>query len=74
MEHPNFVASEWTKIKGRGRLAIVVLDRDTADFSHLVNQEVEIDGKSYRCIGVERFAHMPPWRQGESVGLLVQAK
>lgn len=68
---PNFHAFDWFEIAGRGRVAATKLDRDTDDFSHVLASEVIIDGDLYRCRGVERFAHRPPWHVGESIGLLV---
>jgi hypothetical protein len=58
-------------VQGRGDVLIVSLDRDTADFSHLLGHDVQIDGKVVRVVGVERFAHSPPWRAGEHIGLLI---
>ena len=43
------------------------------DFRHLIGQEVEINGKLYKVNGVHRHLHAPPWREGESIGLLVEA-
>lgn len=59
------------EIKGRGTVFVVANDRECYDFAHLLNQEVMIDGTVYLCRGVERFAHLPPWRKGEKIGLLV---
>lgn len=53
-------------------LLLVTLDRTTPDFAHLLGQEVLIDGQCYRCQGVERFLHSPPWYRGEPIGLLVR--
>ena len=41
------------------------------NFDHLVGENVEIDGIPYKVHAVERFAHMPPWRVGEIIGLQV---
>ena len=40
------------------------------DFSHLINKEVEIDGLKYMVVTVETFAHLPPYREGERIGLV----
>jgi hypothetical protein len=75
---PYFANAEWGKIKGYGHVALVRLDRETSDFAHLIGNEVAIrpthDGldRLYRVKGIERFAHCAPWRQGESIGLLVE--
>ena len=70
---PSFHALDWYTITGRGRAAIVELNRTTPDFAHLLGQEALIDGTLYRCRGVERFAHCPPWHKGEKVSLLVES-
>jgi hypothetical protein len=57
-------------IDGRGDVFVVALDRDTSDFAHLLNRTVLVDGRLVEVSGVERFAHSPPWRKGESIGLL----
>ena len=71
---PEFKAAGWFEIKGVGWEAAVSLDRDTQDFSHLLRRPVTIDGRPYVCLRVNRFAHAPPWRKGEHVGLVVQAR
>lgn len=65
----------WYRVKGRGWLTQVPLDRDVHDekFEHLVGKRVLIDGELFECAGVERFAHMPPFLAGEMIGLLVKA-
>jgi hypothetical protein len=69
-----FKAAGWFEIKGIGWEAAVTLDRDTRDFSHLLQRPVVIDGQPYVCIGVHRFGHQPPWRKGEHIGLVVHAR
>ena len=69
-----FKSAGWFEIKGRGWEAAVSLDRDTADFSHLTDRRVTIDGQTYLCIGVNHFRHHPPWRKGERIGLVVKAR
>ncbi len=58
-------------ISDRGILFIVELDRECEDFDFLLNEQVKIDGIIKTVKAVEKFAHMPPWRKGEKVGLLV---
>lgn len=41
------------------------------DFNHLQGHVVMINKKEYMVIAVERFAHMPPWRAEEAIGLVV---
>lgn len=66
---------QW-KVKGRGIFYAVKLDRETEDFAHLKNQTVRLYTKDRgvieaTCTGIEKFMHMPPWRKGEQVGLLI---
>jgi hypothetical protein len=68
---PAFHAFAWFPLPDGRRLASVLLDRETMDFAHLLRQEVLIDGALYRCTGVERFVHSPPWLRGEQIGLAV---
>ena len=58
-------------ISDRGMIFIVELDRECENFDFLLNEQVKIDGIMKTVTGVERFAHMPPWRKGEKIGLLV---
>jgi hypothetical protein len=69
-----FHCTGWFEVKGVGWEAAVSLDRDTSDFGHLVDRGVHIDGTFYHCIAVNRFAHPPPWRQGERIGLVVKER
>jgi hypothetical protein len=70
---PSFTALNWYSSKLLvGRIAAVRNDRKRRDFDDLINHTVIIDGITYRCISVERFAHSPPWKQGEPIGLLVE--
>ena len=69
-----FHAAGWFEVGGIGWEASVSLDRDTSDFSHLLQRRVIIDGHGYVCIAVNRFKHAPPWRRGERVGLVVAAR
>jgi hypothetical protein len=40
------------------------------DFAHLIGHEIEIDGRRCKVLGVERYAHTPPFRKGEHISLL----
>lgn len=44
------------------------------DFDHIKHNTVLIDGVQYFILGVERFAHDPPWRENEPIGLLTDVK
>lgn len=56
-----------------GSMYYVINPHDTHDasFTHLTAGLVEINGKPYKVEGVEKFAHNPPWRKGETIGLRV---
>lgn len=41
------------------------------NFDHLIGEVVEIDGVRYKIDAVERYAHTPPFRAGERIGLQV---
>lgn len=69
--YPSFKSESHREIKERGTVFGVANDRECDDFAHLLNQEVMIDGTVYLCRGVEHFSHIPPWRKGEPIGLLV---
>jgi len=58
-------------IVGRGKAYSIVLPFTCADFDWLMNREVEIDGQKHVIIGVEKRAHMPPFRKGEDISVLV---
>lgn len=71
---PTFVADEWfdrDKDYPGLKVALVKLDRERyqKDIDELSRSNVIIDGKLYRCLGVERFMHGEPWHEGERVGL-----
>jgi hypothetical protein len=74
---PSFTALEahGSKIRGVWRQIVIVRldrERDEAGIQELIGAEVLIDGKTHRVLGVERFAHAPPWREGELIGLAVK--
>jgi uncharacterized metal-binding protein len=69
-----FVCAGWFEIEGVGWEAAVALDRDTRDFSHLLQRRIVIDGCPYVCIAVNCFEHPPPWRKGEHVGIVVKVR
>jgi hypothetical protein len=74
---PAFPMYERHRTFFRGALRQVVIvpldrERDEAGIQELVGAEVLIDGKVHRVLGVERFMHMPPWSEGELVGLALE--
>lgn len=70
---PEFTAIEWFQRPGRGQVVTTRLDRtrDEEGLAELCRSEVLVDGVRYRCHRIERFAHFPPWHEGEPVGLYV---
>jgi hypothetical protein len=63
----------------RGVVYVVRLDRLCHDFEWIIGEQVRL----YNAVGdsvfgtvleVERFAHSPPWTEGEQIGLLLSAK
>lgn len=67
-----FISQGTFNIAGRGVAFCVLNPTDCSDFDHLIGHTVLIDGTAHRVAAVERFAHMPPWRKGESISLLVK--
>lgn len=68
---PSFGSIDEHFIEGRGTVFIVENAEDTNDFKYLY-PTVVIDGREWEVRGVERFAHMPPYRKGERIGILVR--
>jgi hypothetical protein len=71
-ERPTFTAHDRTSVKDVGILVSVDLDRDTEDFAHLVGKRIIINGRLETCFSVERFNHLPPWKAGERISLLIR--
>jgi ABC-type antimicrobial peptide transport system ATPase subunit len=67
-----FVSREAFEVTGRGVAYPVANPVECNDFSHLIGQVVLINGEARTVVGVERFTHAPPWREGEGISLLVQ--
>lgn len=67
-----FTSSEAFEVSGRGIAYPVANPVLCNDFSHLIGQVVRINGELRKVIAVERFMHMPPWRVGEEISLLVE--
>jgi len=64
-----------TKYKlGDKQIFIVENDERRKNFDDLVGRKVIIDGVKYKCLGVERKLHAPPWVVGEKIGLMVNEK
>ena len=45
--------------------------KECDDFDWLNGQMVAIDNNNYKITGIEIYAHAPPWRKGEKIGLMV---
>ncbi len=60
-------------VTGRGVVYAVKNPAQCNDFAHIKGHDVLIDGKDFHVSGVEFFAHTPPWREGEPIGLLTAA-
>lgn len=67
-----FTSSEAFEVPGRGIAYPVANPVLCNDFGHLIGQTVLIDGQPRKVIAIERFMHMPPWRAGEEISLLVE--
>lgn len=55
-----------------GLVLVVLNPSDCETFDHMTGQRVVIDGVTRYVCAVERFAHAPPYRAGEPIGLLVE--
>ncbi len=56
-----------------GKRCICVINKTRChDFNHLKGAIVDIDGKEEKVLGVEYFAHAPPWGKGEKITLMVE--
>ena len=47
---------------------------ECTDFSHLLGESVIINRELRKVAKIERFAHCPPWREGELIGVLLEPK
>jgi len=63
--------SECFKILGnRGLKGVpVLLHKDMDNFDELIGDTVLVDGEEIYVVGVDRFAHAPPWKEGEAIAL-----
>ena len=74
---PTFHCEQWFWLAGQDKWCAATrldVDRDETQMTELGSSVVEIDGATYRCIGVERFTHSPPWRQGEPISLMIHGE
>ena len=68
---PIFESMDRFKVS-RGIAFVVNLDRTTYDFEHIIGKEIIIDGDHYIGIGVDRYAHVPPWHVDSPIAILVK--
>lgn len=66
-----FTSQDKFHIAGRGKAYVVKCPIACGDFDWIIGKDVIIDGSKHKVVAVERFTHMPPWRKGESISLLV---
>lgn len=71
-----FTASDVMRIQSIMSVVFYVpLDQETSDFAHLRGQRVKVTwrGRTEEVAvrAIERFAHCPPYKKGEEVGLVV---
>ncbi len=67
---PNYKSLSRYKIQDKQMISIAN-PSECQDFSHLIGSHIFIDSQEYTVLGVERFAHNPPWRKNEPIGLWV---
>lgn len=60
------------EVVGRSVCHVVELDRDYENVDELVGTTILLDGTLRVVRGVERYAHAPPWRKGETVSLCLE--
>ena len=63
--------SECFKLSGKPQLkgVPVLLHKDMDNVEDLIGDTVLVDDEEIFVIGVERFAHAPPWKEGEAIAL-----
>jgi len=69
-EVPKFVSIDLFTI-GHAALLRAELDRDCADFSHLIGRRIEIDGIAVQCESVVEYEG-PPHRKGAQITLMIK--
>ena len=67
---PIFKSIEYMSF-GKVDVVRTTLDRDCADFTHLVGKFVELDGLNFRCRSVIEHPPRPPYRKGDSICLII---
>lgn len=70
-----FISEDKFHIKGRGDVYTLKVQEDI-QVEDIFNKEIEVDGTTYICRGIERFGTRlgdPIICKGEAVGLLVES-
>lgn len=69
---PKFNGADWGQVEGKP-VAYVKCDRERDRYhSGLEGSIVEIDGKRYEVLAVEKYPLVAPLREGEPIGLMVR--
>lgn len=69
---PKFISLDLFMI-GDAAFLRAQLDRDCADFSHLVDQPIEIDGVKVRCESIVEYQG-PPHLKGAPITLMIRRR
>lgn len=74
-DREKFSAEEWFNVPRAGWVAIVRsgIERDRQN-AGLIGQDVDIDGKVYRCVGLDTWALGTPITANERIGLLISGE
>ncbi|MBA3752756.1 MAG: hypothetical protein H0X01_01110 [Nitrospira sp.] len=57
-------------LAGKGTVYVVENPTECEDVTYLRGHRGRVAGRTIRIAAVECFAHAPPWRQGEPIGVL----
>lgn len=66
--------SKWASKSTGNWSCIIENPTECQDFKHLTQREARINGHLYFIVAVEHFAHAPPYRAGEKIGLVVRPR
>ena len=67
-----FVTNEWLHIKNRGDVAYIQPPYDIDNPRTLVNQQVIINDKEYKCLGIETYSLPENIPYSLAFGILVE--
>lgn len=57
---------------GRNDMVAVTLKETVTDIGTFAEKNIVVDGVERKIVGIERFAHQPPWSQGDVVALVLK--